>query len=81
MTGESDASWGSPVGAYTEGIDAFVAKLDSSGSLTWNTFLGGSGNDYGGAIAVDNGSNIYVAGYSDASWGTPLGHIPQILTP
>jgi hypothetical protein len=68
VTGESDASWGSPVGAYTEGIDAFVAKLDSSGSLTWNTFLGGSGNDYGGAIAVDNGSNIFVAGYSDASW-------------
>ena len=43
-----------------------------SGALAWNTFLGGSGNDYGKAIAVDNGGNIFVAGYSDAAWGTPL---------
>jgi hypothetical protein len=50
--GYSDATWGSPVRAYTSGLDAFAAKLDSDGSLTWNTFLGGSGSDYGSAIAV-----------------------------
>ena len=43
VTGYSDATWGSPVRAYTAGVDAFVAKLDSSGALVWNTFLGGSG--------------------------------------
>ena len=48
--GSSDATWqGSspPVRAYTLAYDAFAAKLDSSGALQWNTFLGGSGNDHG----------------------------------
>ncbi|MFQ5874449.1 MAG: SBBP repeat-containing protein, partial [Dehalococcoidia bacterium] len=42
--------------------DAFVAKLDTAGSaLLYSTFLGGSGNDQGGGIAVDDG-NAYVVG-------------------
>ena len=58
--------------AYTAVDDAFVAKLNSSGALTWNTFLGGSGDDVGDDIAVDNSANIYVAGDSDATWGSPV---------
>jgi len=70
--GRSSYTWGSPVWAYTSsGQDAFAAKLDSSGSLTWNTFLGDSGSDFGYAIAVD-GSNVYVGGRSDATWGSPV---------
>ncbi len=74
VTGYSLATWGSPVRAYTFGYDAFAAKLNSSGGLTWNTFLGGDGHDYGGsAIAVDGSGNVYVAGTSNVSWGSPVG--------
>jgi hypothetical protein len=70
VIGNSDATWGSPVNAFAGGSDAFVAKLDSSGAPQWNTFLGGSGFDNGYGIAVDGSGNIYVAGESDAAWGT-----------
>ena len=46
VSGYSDATWGSPVNAYAGGgDDAFAAKLNSSGALQWNTFMGASGND------------------------------------
>ncbi len=70
--GYSNATWGSPIRAYTSGDDAFAAKLDSSGALTWNTFLGGSGYEYGYAIAIDTSGNVYVGGYSPATWGSPI---------
>jgi len=71
VAGESDASWGSPVRPYA-GDDAFVAKLNSSGVLKWNTFLGGSDYDYGQGIAVDKSGNVYVAGSSWDTWGSPV---------
>ncbi len=72
VTGFSDGTWDSPVQAYTSGRDVFVAKLAADGSLIWNTFLGGSGNDWGCAIASDSSENVYVMGYSTAAWGNPL---------
>jgi hypothetical protein len=72
VTGSSTGSWGTPVRAYSGDNDAFAAKFNSSGGLTWNTFLGGSGYTYGYGIAVDGSGNVYVAGDSDASWGSPL---------
>jgi hypothetical protein len=45
--------------------DAFVAKLDPSGSaLVYSTYLGGSSGDGGAAIAVDGSANAYVAGWA-----------------
>lgn len=46
--------------------------LNIDPSLTWNTFLGGSGYDVGKGIAVDASGNVYVTGNSDATWGTPV---------
>jgi hypothetical protein len=72
VTGLSAATWGSPVSPFVGGYDVFVAKLDSSGSLLWNTFLGGSGDDIGYGIAVDTNGNIYVNGVSKTTWGSPI---------
>ncbi len=69
LTGYSSASWGSPLNAFAGGRDAYVAKMDRYGTIQWNTFLGGSGNDYGRAITLDGSNTPYLVGDSDASWG------------
>jgi len=69
VTGWGKAAWGSPTRPYTGGWEAFVARLDSSGVLVWNTFLGGNGIDQGYGIGLDGSGNIYVAGYSNLAWG------------
>ena len=72
VTGESDVTWGSPVRPLTEWDDAFVAKLNNNGVLQWNTFLGGSEYDEGNAIVVDTSGNVYIAGMSYKTWGSPV---------
>ncbi len=48
--------------------DAFVTKLNPAGSaLSYSTFLGGSDNDQGNAIAVDRAGNAYVTGKTASS--------------
>jgi len=42
--------------------DAFVAKLDPAGALSYGTFLGGTSDDGGLAVAVDTTGTAYVAG-------------------
>ena len=71
--GFSFDTWGAPVHAYSEGFDAYVAKLDSNGRLVWNTFMGGSGTDVGVGLAVDGSGNLYVSGLSQDTWGAPVG--------
>jgi len=74
VTGSSLSAWkgaNSAVRGYSSGRDVFVAKMDNHGNLIWNTFLGGSGDDYGYDIAIDHSGNIYIGGSSSATWGTP----------
>ena len=50
-----------------QSIDAYVAKLSSSGAFLWTTVAGGSSNDYGNAVTTDVSGNSYVAGHFRAS--------------
>ena len=45
-------------------LDAFVAKFSPVGQLVYATYLGGSGNEEGFAIAVDSAGNAWVTGYT-----------------
>ncbi|HKW62503.1 MAG TPA: choice-of-anchor D domain-containing protein [Candidatus Acidoferrum sp.] len=47
--------------------DAFVTKLNASGQVIYSTFLGGSGNDMGKAIALDAAGAVYVTGQTFSS--------------
>jgi len=51
-------------GAYGGGFaDAFVSELNFDGSaLVFSSFLGGSGEDQGYGVALDNADNLYVTG-------------------
>jgi len=45
--------------------DAFAAKLNASGTtLSYSTYLGGSGDDWANAIAVGSNGSAYVCGYT-----------------
>jgi len=55
--------------------DVFVVKLtpnnQGTNDLQYSTYLGGSRNDYGYGITIDNEQNIYITGYTwSGSWGT-----------
>ena len=50
------------------GGDGFVAKINPLGSaVVWATFLGGSGMDEPGGIALDANHNVYVTGGTNSS--------------
>jgi hypothetical protein len=57
--------------------DAFIAKLDSSGSaLVYSTYLGSDGTESGMGIVVDSSGNAYVTGATQAS-GFPTANALQ----
>jgi chitodextrinase len=64
--------------------DAFVTKLNPQGSaLVYSTFLGGSIDDFGYGIAVDNGGQAYVTGQTESgSTSTkPFPTTPGVVQP
>jgi len=77
VTGRTDSSdFPTSPGAYQttfSGVlsvygDAFVVKLDPTGSaLIYSTYLGGSGEDGGAGIARDSSGNAYVVGATSST--------------
>ncbi len=48
--------------------DAFATKLNPTGSsLIFSTYFGGTGSDYGYAIALDSSANAYITGYTTST--------------
>ncbi len=71
--GGSTATWGAPQRAYSAWWDGFAVKLNGSGALQWNTFLGSTWSDTSNGIVLDGSGNVFVAGAGDAEWGAPVG--------
>jgi PKD repeat protein len=56
--------------------DAFVAHLDTSGVLTYATYIGGVEPDVAQSIAVDTAGKVYItgrtrSGFTDTTWNFP----------
>jgi hypothetical protein len=79
--GTNSANFPTTPGAYQTSFggngqsDAFVSKLDATGSrLVYSTYLGGSGYDFGQGIAIDDSGNAYVTGQTySANFPTTTG--------
>jgi hypothetical protein len=55
-------------GAAGNNLDAFVTKLNATGSaLVYSTFLGGSNFEWGRGLAIDAAGNAYLAGQTKSS--------------
>jgi uncharacterized repeat protein (TIGR03803 family) len=72
VTGDTGTGFPTTPGALQTtiggGLDAFVSKLNATGSaLLYSTYLGGSGDDFGGGIAVDASGNVYVGGNTSST--------------
>ena len=69
LTGSSNFPTANPLDSSLGGVtDAFVAKLNNTGStLVYSTYLGGSGDDRGADIAVNSSDNAYVTGLTGSS--------------
>lgn len=48
------------------GYDAFLVKLNSSGTRIWSTYYGNVGGDYGFTCDIDSNDDIYLAGMSSS---------------
>jgi len=57
--------------------DYGVIKLDTNGNLLWQKKIGGSSNEYGTSIDIDDSGNVYLNGYqlSDSYGSTDYGVI------
>jgi len=66
---------------HNGGHDAFVTKLNASGSaLIYSTFLGGSNDEFGRGIAVDSSGSAYVTGITNsANFPTTVGAFDATL--
>ena len=58
--------------------DIFIAKYNASGDFIWVDDAGGSSNDYGYGIAVDNTGNFYITGAFKGT--TTFGHLHNLTS-
>lgn len=62
-TVDFDPGEGSDIHASNGGSDAFLSKYDSSGNFQWARTWGGTDDDGGLGVDVDDTGNVYVSGY------------------
>ena len=68
-------------GGTTTGTDAFLTKMNATGSgLTYSSYLGGSDDDVGFGLALDASGNAYVTGYTaSTNFPTTAGAFQTVL--
>jgi hypothetical protein len=72
--GAFDTTFNGPPGG-----DAFVTKLNPTGTLLYSTYLGGNNSDNGSGIALDGAGNAYVTGNAGSTnFPTTLGAFDRI---
>ena len=55
-------AFGSTKGTGTGRLNSLLVKYNDTGTLQWQRVLGGDGNQYGNALAIDSSDNIYSFG-------------------
>ncbi len=53
-------------------VPATLHGTEEESRLRWHTYAGSSIDDTAKGIAVDPGGNVYLTGWSDATWGSPI---------
>jgi hypothetical protein len=56
------ADWGGSDSKTATGGDIYITKLTNYGSYCWTKKIGGTGDDTGNSITLDNSGNIYLVG-------------------
>lgn len=68
-----------PYLSHKGGLDAFVAKVASAGNnIIYCGYIGGTGDDYGAGIAVNQNGEAYVVGATSSRSGFPLAVGPDL---
>lgn len=73
VAGESGSIDGDVTGDHSYSNDAWVIKLDSSGTLKWEKCYGGSNEDWANSIFQDNDGGYVFAGATNSSNGDVTG--------
>jgi hypothetical protein len=68
ITGET---YGSLAGPNAGGIDVFVSKFDSAGTLLWKRQIGSDNHDDALGVSADGLGNVYSSGQTAGSLGGP----------
>jgi len=54
--------------SFSNGTDSYITKLNNNlNSILASTFIGGSSDDIGYGISIDNSNNVYVSGLTNSS--------------
>jgi hypothetical protein len=49
------------------GYELFLAKFDGYGTMTWSTFYGGSGDEWGAALALNSSADAFFIGQTNST--------------